>query len=560
MNETQKENSGTDFQFDNTNYTPEINKIFAENVKAVDETASPVFRVQLNRHDAYSIYLDSFKNDAAYQHRLTCSCCSKFFRRYAGLVTINGQTGELSSVLFRNIEKFPPQYRAGFSRIKELVEKAVAYDLFANDSEICGQAQKGGFDHYSFPTPARSFIDVGYPGGILHFRRIKSFNQHLKALLASTGPEEVFVRARQALAIFESHEALRHDGASIDVLKWVKEFSRLKRTTKDRRLLRHRAMAMAVTAKERHIHWASSVVAAFMKNLKDKGTEYAISEYKRMTAANNYMRPKTDPTESNVDRAAVIFKELNLEASLPRRCLGREEIPENAFVWKRRPTNATPTESADPFAQVRKKIAESKPPEALRTSAGRMTWNLFENTYLNKDKPTLAKSVEIFIPDVPNHYQSFMTAVNPEAPPILKHDDPNNRNTANYYGYSERRRPQEWKLSPGWNELYGITKNPYDWSLQEDRYLTRFLVLNTGHDTQENFIDLFPEDLIPELFEVRKTMEAYLKTSKKQNLENGLVAVGISRGASLTDLPIRVTYDDEDGFEIVVTLRLDRYE
>lgn len=124
---------------------------------------------------------------------------------------------------------------------------------------------------------------------------------------------------------------------------------------------------------------------------------------------------------------------------------------------------------------------------------------------------------------------AIVTQEEPDAKPILKWDFEDRRNPFSSYVYNDGSNPEKWGLKDGYNEVSAVIKLPQKWygnekinNIYDDGAL---IVLKDCRDSNYKNIGnaLFPEILINDLFEVRKTIESYSKTAVIQGYDQSSV-------------------------------------
>ncbi len=213
---------------------------------------------------------------------------------------------------------------------------------------------------------------------------------------------------------------------------------------------------------------------------------------------NKYLRPTAPVSEGNVARAEKLIESLGLQRSLERRFAKLEEI---TALWK--PRVEEPKPAGGVFGHL---LGSGDAARDLGTSANKITWVKFESTVL----PT-AERIEVNAP-VHGTYVGFVTAVHPDAPPILQWDRPDRRNTVSWYLYTDGSSSRRWGLSPGFVDVTAICLAPSHWngeSREKDGHRV-FAILQGARDIPYDCgAGFFPAQIRSDLHEVRSTLEAY---------------------------------------------------
>jgi hypothetical protein len=112
--------------------------------------------------------------------------------------------------------------------------------------------------------------------------------------------------------------------------------------------------------------------------------------------------------------------------------------------------------------------------------------------------------------------------VNAKAPPILQWDRLEQRNPYAVYVYNGGSLASDWYLSAGFVEVTGLCTNPPHWYReQHHQHKGMILILKNARDRhyQTAGSALFPENLKSEFHAIRKTIEAYSKSTPLQSFD-----------------------------------------
>ena len=245
--------------------------------------------------------------------------------------------------------------------------------------------------------------------------------------------------------------------------------------------------------------------------LEDLEAGLAFEDVARKFAAKmnptQYQRPQAAPSAGNIAQAEKIVEKLGIAPALERRFARIDEID---ALW--RPPAAS--ESPDTGGVFGHLVPKGQAPavSAVALPEQRITWEKFQRTILPD-----AKSVEVQVPMV-GSFVALLTAVNPDAPPIMQWDSEAKRNPFSLYLYDGGSLATQWGLVGNqWRELTAVTLRPHAWfggsaAHHSDDVL---LIIAGAKDLKENQGNaLFPETLRSELREIRSTIESYSKTAK----------------------------------------------
>lgn len=224
-------------------------------------------------------------------------------------------------------------------------------------------------------------------------------------------------------------------------------------------------------------------------------------------SADVYQHPQAPASDGNIKRAEDIVKKMNSKSSLVRRFARLEDLQ---TVWM--PTIAKNSDNATGvFAHLRKDAQQSN---LSSSNVTRLTWMKFKRTAL-----TEAATIEIYLADRAQ-FTALVTAQHYDAPPIILWDTEKRRNPVSWYVYASNDVKQvmttNWSLLPGtWNKVTAIVNQPTMWN---DMHYAQFnesvnFIIANCVDQNNVGCSLFPEILIPELHEVRSTIEAHSNTT-----------------------------------------------
>ncbi len=278
-----------------------------------------------------------------------------------------------------------------------------------------------------------------------------------------------------------------------------------------------------------------------------------------------YQRPTKEVSEGVIKQANELVAKLAAEGSLAR-CHARlgdiqqilgsggaaslyqvEERGQlrNRVAWFPDPikdNTAEVEQSGKPFDRLLKgKAATVKPVELPPRKIG---WERFRDEVL----PT-ARRLELLVPGGRAGFFGLVTAVDPQAPPILQWDglttrveyetdppqivdEPLPRNPVSWYFYHGGSYASGWNLNQGvWANVTAVTTLPPHWQ-RPDKFKhmpqMALFVLEGCHDqsTVQTVRGFFPESLRSEFHGIRAAMEAYARTmtlgGREESTANGL--------------------------------------
>ncbi len=161
---------------------------------------------------------------------------------------------------------------------------------------------------------------------------------------------------------------------------------------------------------------------------------------------------------------------------------------------------------------------------------------LFETARVKRKIGKMTGKHRVLRVDVPPRGSFFahVTAVHPDAPPILQWDRADKRNPVSRYTYHGGSSSRSFGLDPGLAVVTGIVINPAQWFDSMSHHDSHAVLLLAGarDETRYGSLALFPETLRAELREVRSVIEAHSR-SKSIERTDGPNAAGLSAKGSI---------------------------
>jgi hypothetical protein len=281
-----------------------------------------------------------------------------------------------------------------------------------------------------------------------------------------------------------------------------------------------RAVALAP---EGFCHIKSSVIGPLLDDIV-AGVPFADIKRKHADKLHplQYQRPQAAPSVGNVRAAEQLVEKLGIAPSLERRFARLDDLPLEDALWTwgeyRRAVKA---DVGGVFGHIKTKEGRtyggSVPSVDLPPIT--MTWDKFVRTILIS-----AELIDVQIPHGYGPYCALTTAVNLDAPPIIKWDSDHYRNPVGWYTYHGGSSPDQWKLHAGsWVKANAIVGAPCMWGPRPmpELGMSAFIILDGCADTRRGQGNaLFPEHLKSDLHAVRSTIEAYSKSAELSGRES----------------------------------------
>ncbi|MDD6034048.1 MAG: hypothetical protein PUC47_11320 [Oscillospiraceae bacterium] len=442
----------------------------------------------------YDLLLDGLPDELKQTYR--CGTCRQFVDRFGALVTITDE-GETCPVMWDGMPDF---FESIIQPIRRAVKKARVTGVFVTSAEGLGAAELNGWPHLAVKLPQK----------LVYADRLKTAEQQAAALaeehrlLGENVGRYKRTTLQTALNLLRS-ESFDRGEKVLGAAEWFDETLQALQSARDQA---HRAAILwkrAAAAPAGFCHVSETMLGTLLDDIEaGRGAERIRERFARKMDPTVYQRPQARPSEGNVARAEEIMEKLNLTDSMQRRFARIEELE---LLWKPAEPEAKPKKGF--FSDLRtKKKAESTEQQVI-AQGGKMTWEKFQRTVLPS-----AKKIEFFA--CKTNYSAIVTAVHPDAPPLLQWDNEACRCPFNWYVYKNPSQPDRWNLKPfSYVEVTGITLQPSMWhgGFEHQGKSVFFLLKGAKDSSYENSgCALFPEMLRSELHEVRSTIEAWSNT------------------------------------------------
>lgn len=466
-----------------------------------------------------------------------CRACQHFIERFGGLVTIEPD-GLVTSAVW-NIDDTPPFFETSVRAMMALIQRAKVDGVFLSREETLGYPMtpsiKGPWYHLhglvaeerlyrgKLLTPFQAMAEKGQD----HYTVARALREYSMETLD------------KALHLLRSEQLYRAEKV-IGPAEWLAKLHEVRARTQPS--LRDNVLWRAVAdAPAGFCHPRSSMIGTLLDDIAAGLPFAAVSKkFAEKMHPLQYQRPQAAPALGTIREAEKVFEKLGLEPALGRRYAKLEEIE---TIWAPKPPRMVPRRGGV-FGDVKAKGEVEKKTSKLVAPRITMTWEKFQRTVL----PT-AEALEFYTDHRVSSYTGYVTAVNPDAPPILQWDREDKRNPVSWYFWHEGSLASNWNLPPGqWVKVTGVSFKPNMWA---DPPLPQhgegvLFVLEGAYDHRQPSLCLFPEILRSELHGVRSVIEAH---SKSRTIEGRTAAtacgVMLQKGSSPWRFVFRVNGEQE---------------
>jgi hypothetical protein len=520
------------------NLDDEIYSAFLDRVRArflLNVGTGPLFTT--NVEGLWDIYLDTFLAGNRQYHN--CNSCRHFIERFGGLVTI-GDNGIAHPAIW-NVDDADILHADAFAKMEHAVRRATVNGVFFSPLPEWGSDVTGIWRHLHVVPPKELVFDSRTQSADQAMAEKREDFKNVQRALEEFSPPML----AQALSLLNA-DALYRSEKVLGPARWLMNLHAMIDAHKGRRTnLVWRAVA---TAPVGFCHPRSSMIGTLLEDLaQGLPFETVARRFKDKMDPLQYQRPQAPPTMGNIEQAEKIIAKLGIEKSLERRYARVEEIE---ALW--RPVVDPAQQRGGVFGHLKPK--DSKTPAPMTISGPSMTFEKFRRTLM-----TSAKSMDMYVPNV-GSFSALLTAVHPDAPPILQWDREEQRNPFSWYLYPGGSPASNWGLPAyDWVSVTAIALWPQRWfggtyANQKDGAI---FVLQGAKDGRAALsgTGLFPEILRSELHSIRATIEAYSRAAKPEGIAEAS-ACGLSIQADHLQVRLRVT----DFVGTRVNLHLDRWD
>lgn len=475
-----------------------------------------------NAGNLFQTYLDAFPADLRQYH--DCYACRQFMNRFGGLVTI-AEDGATDTPIWSEADA-PEVYKGPVHALVRAVRKAKVTGVFLSKDPVLGTPLTGVWAHPSVRLTTVFRHPVLTAGQAMAEKR-EDYVTVTRAL-----GEFKLAQIEQALTLLDT-EALYRSEKVRGPVQWLRDVyvARDAAHPSRRANILWRAVALAPSG---FCHPRSSMAGTLLEDIA-AGMEFA--EVSRRFAAKmhplQYQRPLAAPSAQNIAQGEKVIAAMGAQRSLLRRFARLDEIE---AVW--RPKDVTPTAPSNGgvFGHLVVKGDEATKP--IVAPAQTMTWEKFARTVL----PT-AEAIEFYAGHGRDNYAAIVTAVDPEAPPILQWDAPERRNPFSWYVWHGGAPPEQFSLKGGaWHRVSAVTLTPWMWRDVQSSHHAKgvIFVLAEARETRQSGAALFPEILKSELHAVRATIEAYSRGAEIADMAEGTACGYMASAGQNWNLLLRV--------------------
>lgn len=440
------------------------------------------------------------------------------------------EDGGLHSVMWDESTVQDPVYRAVVAKLRDVVERGVVVGPFYSTDRVWGQGVTGDWAHFSV-SPGPRLVMVN---GLTETVEQKMAKVVEERGMLERGLQEFSVRTIERVVGLLEAEAVFRGEKFLTYARWLLDVAKLWRGTRHLGKKDNLLWDAAALAPAGWCHVRSSVLGTFLSDV-ESGIfgQKACVRFREKLNPSQYQRPTSAPKAGNVAAAEVLAARLSSGRAFDRRYAELRDVQE--WLWRdgeRAVGDAVPAggdaASGPVFGRVKPRgpavYHDRGGPELLPPRT--VTWVYFRDRVLPS-----ALSIEYDAPwDGTVNGYAFVTASDPEAPPILQWDRADRRNPVSWYTVNPTPMRARWNLPSLRVQVLGVTRFPCEWNgaTHDNQTPGVLFVLKGCRDLRGNTGGgLFPEFLLSEYHGVRASIEA-LTRLKEIVPAQGQAACGVA--------------------------------
>ena len=471
----------------------------------------------------WDAYLDSFADPDVRQYH-NCHACRQFIERFGGLVTID-EEGATAPAIWHE-DDAPQSYKPAVAAMARMVRRAKVTGVFLASSPVWGTPETGVWRHFAVrPAANMIFKRTTKTAGQAMAEKREDFRTVMAALSEITP-----IHLEMALALLKT-DALYRSEKVLGQAEWLYALHSARDAARGPRKANVVWRAVA-TAPAGFCHPRSSMIGTLLEDIA-AGMRYeeVASRFAVKMHPLRYQRPQAAPKAGTIDAAEKVVQQLQAAGSLERRFCRVDEVQ---ALWRPTPKkNDAPAEGV--FGHLRPKPVQ--PATNIRIPAQTMTWEKFQRTVL-----LTAERIEFLAPAI-GSYVALVTAVHPDAPPILQWDREDARNPVSWYFWMGGSTAASFGLRGGqFHDVEVITLKPSMWNGGfEHQGAGVMFVIAGARETRQAGAAIFPSMLKTEFHGIRSVIEAYSRRASIQGMnEPHAAGVMLTKGDNAWNATLRV--------------------
>lgn len=479
--------NSSDHEYDEFLYR--LNKRFLENC---GNGSRPLFTTDTK--SLWDLYLDSFTDPAERQYH-NCHACRHFIERFGSLVTISDDGLTMPAIWHE--DDAPTIYKRAVAAMAKAVRRAKVNGVFLSSGEMWGTPKTGIWRHFAVcPPSGMVFKCLTQTAGQAMAEKREDFKTVMHAMGEFTREH-----LETALTLLKTDSLYRSEKV-LGQAEWLHGLHVARAAAHGSAANANVVWRAVATAPAGFCHPRSSMIGTLLEDIA-AGKDF--DEVSRDFAAKMhplaYQRPQAAPTTGAIAAAEKLIQQLGAAGSLDRRFARLDEVQ---ALWRPAPKQE---KSADGIFEHLKPKGIKQP--SLSIPAKVMTWEKFRQTVL----PT-AERMAFQVPSR-GPFTALVTAVNPDAPPILQWDSDDARNPVSWYFWHGGSLASQFGLQGGaFVDVEALALKPSMWNGWQEHHGAGILfVLAGARESRQAGAALFPEILKSEFHGIRSVIEAYSQSA-----------------------------------------------
>lgn len=521
---------------DQDNY-PKVRELVAKRIRSVSEDPNMADQylylvTPRSSKKLHEIFIDNIPEYARQHYR--CNACFMFINRVGALVTID-DNGTLHSVCWDIPLEEVGMFAPAFNEMKKAVESGNIKNVFSYDEKSAYLQEFDGELTLGIPATREwthfygelNLANICVPGDKIseeEFREKLNVSREnlnrwntptIKKALAYAGSEDLFnadkvkSQCEHLLKLVETYVTTVHNNGRLRLMWTNNEFL---------------------------YHIGGSSIGALLDDFQDDNLSdnECIDRYNSKVDPLRYKRSQAAPSEALIKQAEKLISDLGAENSLKRRFALVSDLPR--LLWAPKADEDDNKEyRSGVFSKVKSKENAKDDYKLVHNDGGKITLVKFM-----KSVAPDAKRITVMTP-ARGSYAAYTTAVDMGAPCIVKWDSKEVRNPISQYVYNNGSYRTQWNIFESEVDCVGIANFPEDLLSEELSQSGALFILQNVYDLQNKASALFADNLIPELFSIRKVIESFSNATPLERPE-GQKACGLTYNGGTLYLKVYTDY------------------
>lgn len=523
---------------DQDNY-PKVRELVAKRIRSVSEDPNMAGQylylvTPRSSKKLHEIFIDNIPERVRQHYR--CNACFMFINRVGALVTIDDD-GTLHSVCWDVPLEEVGIFAPAFNEMKKAVESGTVRNVFSYDRhKIPAYIQK---DRSDLILGIPSTEDWTHFYGILDTRNInlqvdkiseEEFRERLNISRENLNRWNI-PAIKKALAYAGSGDLFATDKVKSQcerLLEIIEKYTTTISANGRLRLMWENSFFL--------YHIGGSSIGALLDDFQNDNLSDSecIDRYNSKVDPLRYKRSQAAPSEALIKQAEKLISDLGAENSLKRRFALVSDLPR--LLWAPKADEDDNKEyRSGVFSKVKSKENAKDDYELVHNDGGKITLTKFMKSVVPG-----AKRITVITPAI-GSYAAYVTAVDMEAPCIVKWDSKEVRNPISQYVYSNGSSKSQWNIFESEVDCVGIANFPEDLLSEELSQSGALFILDHVYDTKNSASALFADNLIPELFPIRKVIESFSNATPLESVE-GQKACGLTYNSGTLYVKVYTEY------------------